>query len=380
MEIRNDAFEKKVEWALQARRALGQRPLPVFIADKVKESGGYSKTSGSRKWGDVAASIGLPPHCGPSVKLVYLKYLKAFESGRVFGAGATSANVTKASVDPNEKPSIHSHVKEALKPPIHSHVKEALAHLRKLALDPGNAALREGDSGKFQATIRAFLGRLQRQDNHQKRYDNTRARRPSKYSLRSLTPRPKPQPPSSSEPESVPIGPSFQAKVPSTVALHADDDDSKLFLGRVVWSKRVARNRSHTASTCFSADDSAEDSVKLHVNEQRRKLKLELGEDVFREWGFHSMGESLIKSAKWSRQEQAEFAAIVRSCRGDKEEKLWPDLQASFAGRRSREELVSYYFNVYVLRKRALQNRSYAPDSEKFDTDEEDDDLPGLMI
>ncbi|EFJ12006.1 hypothetical protein SELMODRAFT_425742 [Selaginella moellendorffii] len=372
-------FEKKVEWVLQARRALGQRPLPAFVAgskvnlalllDKVKESGGYSKTSGSRKWGDVASSIGLPPHCGPSVKLVYLKYLKAFESGQVFGAGVAPANATKGNVDSN------------VKRPIHSHVKEALAHVRKLALDPGIVAHSEGENEKFQATIRGFLGRLHRQDNqqyrHQKRYENNRPRRPSKYSLRSLTPRPRLQPPTS-EPESVPIGPSFQAEVPSSVPLNADNDDSKLFLGRVVWSKRAMR--SHTTSMCFCTDDRSEDCVKQHVDEQRRKLKLELGEDVFQEWGFHTMGESLIKSGKWSRQEQAEFAEIVRSCRGDKEEKFWPDLQASFAGRRSREDLVSYYFNVYMLRKRALQNRTYAADSEKFDSDKEDDDLPGLVV
>ncbi|EFJ35440.1 hypothetical protein SELMODRAFT_404859 [Selaginella moellendorffii] len=300
--------------------------------------------------------MGLPPHCGPDVKSAH--HLKAFESGQVFGA---TFDATKGNVDPNAK---------AL---IHSHVKEALAHLRKLALDPGNAGHSEGDNGKFQETIKGFLGRLQ--SNHLK---SNRPRRPSKYVLRSRTPhtpRPKLQPQTPLERKSVPVGERFQAVVPSTVAVNADNDDenSKLFLGEVVWSKTVAR--SHSASMCFCTDDGSEDCVKLHVNEQRGKLKQELGEDVFREWGFHTMGESLIKLAKWSMQEQAEFSAIVRRCQGDNEKKLWPDLQASFAGRRNREELGSYYFNVYVLRKRAHQNRTYAPDSEKFDTDKEDDDL-----
>ncbi|EFJ35444.1 hypothetical protein SELMODRAFT_404866 [Selaginella moellendorffii] len=356
MAITGDRVVKLVGRALQARGSPGERPLTVLIGGtqvdlplllaKVKDFGGYTKASGARKWGTVATSMGLPPHCGPSVKLVYLKYLKSLESGHIFNANATK-NVEASSLASTAA------------------LPEALSYLRRLALDPGNATHSAPENGEFRATVKRVLGGLRRKEEEEQHHHH-HVERPgrrgvssitSKYSLRSyrhengqLLSLP------TTKKVSIRIGPNFQAQVPAVVT--GSDEDSTLFSGRVVWPQgKEVGTGSSSNSICVEGGS----CVKRRIEEQRRKLKLELGEEVFREWGFNKMGESLVESAKWSRQEEAEFTAIVKECcQGDK---LWPELQASFAGRRSREDLVDYFFNVFVLRKRAVQNRSHAFDA-----------------
>ena len=90
--------------------------------------------------------------------------------------------------------------------------------------------------------------------------------------------------------------------------------------------------------------------VRLHVEEEREKLKEELGVS-FSSWRFDDMGESVSKS--WSSEEEHKFWALVRLNPASLEKNFWNYLPTSLPSKNI-EYLVSYYFNVFVLRRRGI--------------------------
>uniref|UniRef100_A0A2P2MXY6 Uncharacterized protein MANES_01G060100 n=1 Tax=Rhizophora mucronata TaxID=61149 RepID=A0A2P2MXY6_RHIMU len=98
------------------------------------------------------------------------------------------------------------------------------------------------------------------------------------------------------------------------------------------------------------------------------KLKLELG-PVFYRWGFDRMGEEV--SISWTVKEEMRFKDMVRSSPPSLGMSLWNHANRYFP-RRTREELVSYYFNVFLVRRRSYQNR-VTP--KEIDSDDDDSDF-----
>ncbi|CAA6657416.1 unnamed protein product [Spirodela intermedia] len=83
------------------------------------------------------------------------------------------------------------------------------------------------------------------------------------------------------------------------------------------------------ASGCSCPDEGSVCCVSRHIMEAREILKENLGSAKFIELGFPDMGEYV--TSKWTEEEEQIFHEV---------------------------DLVSYYFNVFILRKRAEQNRS----------------------
>jgi len=67
------------------------------------------------------------------------------------------------------------------------------------------------------------------------------------------------------------------------------------------------------------------------------------------------MGEEVALT--WDPQDEKLFAEVVRSNPASFTKNFWDILPLAFPDKCKRE-FVSYYFNVYMLRKRASQNRS----------------------
>ncbi|KAK2655706.1 hypothetical protein Ddye_008758 [Dipteronia dyeriana] len=96
--------------------------------------------------------------------------------------------------------------------------------------------------------------------------------------------------------------------------------------------------------------------VRQHIVEVREKLREYIGLGRFVELGFLDMGE--VVADKWSDGEEQLFHNIVNSNSFRLGKKFLDILSIVFPSR-SKMDIVSYYFNVFMLRRRAEQNRCY---------------------
>uniref|UniRef100_A0A0A9P7Y1 Uncharacterized protein n=1 Tax=Arundo donax TaxID=35708 RepID=A0A0A9P7Y1_ARUDO len=198
----------------------------------------------------------------------------------------------------------------------------------------------------------------------------------------------------------VPIGPDHQAEIPEwrpQVSLNvpgASDSCADLAYGSAPISESVPRDndcesdkwirhRVTPMPSCSCAVDwvgdnkidcgcSDEGSVRCaaqHIMEARKRLKVGLGEDTFRELGLCEMGEDVAQ--RWTDEEEKLFQKVVSSNPVSLGKNFWDHFSHALPGKTSKE-LVSYYFNVFMLRERAQQNRS-----ESMHMDSDDDELPG---
>ncbi|KAK4359739.1 hypothetical protein RND71_021968 [Anisodus tanguticus] len=119
---------------------------------------------------------------------------------------------------------------------------------------------------------------------------------------------------------------------------------------------------------CSCVDKGSMRCVRLHIQEAREKLKISLGEETFVRLGFCGMGE--VVTEKWCEEEEEEdlFHEVVFSNPASLGKDFWNNLAIKFP-LRTRKELVSYYFNVFILRKRAKQNRF---DTSNIDSDNDE--------
>uniref|UniRef100_A0A2P2L513 Myb-like domain-containing protein n=1 Tax=Rhizophora mucronata TaxID=61149 RepID=A0A2P2L513_RHIMU len=180
----------------------------------------------------------------------------------------------------------------------------------------------------------------------------------------------------------VPVGPEHQAFIPKwnsdsfnasfkrlsgsqvTVAHLSDrgyaiDDNCGKFMGICVIpmpeSKASASYYStDTKSWCSCPDGGSIRCVRQHIMEARKKLRNSLGEETFEGLGFCDMGEEVAK--KWTEEEEQAFYEVVLSNPTSMGKNFWELLSAVFPYR-EQKEIVSYYFNVFMLQQRAEQNR-----------------------
>lgn len=159
----------------------------------------------------------------------------------------------------------------------------------------------------------------------------------------------------------VPVGPEHQADVPEFdpdssrkyISNHGEDDSQ---VGVCVIS-----NIEHeivitkTVTDCNCSDGGSVRCVQQHVNEARLNLKESLGLEKFIDLGFGNMGEEV--ACNWTEEEEQLFQGVVYSNPVSHGKRFWEELKIAFPTR-SKKELISYYFNVFILRRRAVQNRS----------------------
>lgn len=117
---------------------------------------------------------------------------------------------------------------------------------------------------------------------------------------------------------------------------------------------------------CCCKDPGSLECVDLHIAEVREDLLREIGQERFVKLGFCNMGD--IVAEKWSEEEQQLFQEVVFSNPSSAGKNFWNHLSAVFPSR-TKQEIVSYYFNVFMLRRRAHQNRC-----DSMDIDSDDDE------
>ena len=119
---------------------------------------------------------------------------------------------------------------------------------------------------------------------------------------------------------------------------------------------------------CDCSDEGSIRCVRQHVMDAREGLRRSLGQDQFQESGLCEMGEDIAQ--RWTDGEEQLFQRVVFSNSVSSGKNFWDYLPHALPSKTSKE-LVSYYFNVFMLRKRALQNRS-----DMLHVDSDDDESP----
>lgn len=150
----------------------------------------------------------------------------------------------------------------------------------------------------------------------------------------------------------------YQADLPE---LGSSTLESNLkWLGTRIWPLEKTEKRSFyekvpigrgRQDSCGCPIRGSVECVRFHISEKNARLKLELG-SAFHYWRLDDMGENA--ALNWSAEEEKKFNIIVKDYRQTRE--LLGKLLAAFPAR-SRSDIVNYYFNVFLIRHRAKQNR-----------------------
>lgn len=187
----------------------------------------------------------------------------------------------------------------------------------------------------------------------------------------------------------VPIGPDHQADVPEWGLQSTKMISNRLDTPEVVANSDLEEEKrmmsvcicpmpDWTTSACIDGkvgsgrtDCNCEDGgsircVREHISEAREKLVKTFGRERFLELGFGDMGEQVAR--RWSEEEEQLFHDMVFSNPVSLGKNFWHNLSVVFPSR-TKMEIVSYYFNVFMLRRRAEQNR-YDPTNIDSDNDE----------
>lgn len=161
-----------------------------------------------------------------------------------------------------------------------------------------------------------------------------------------------------------PIRPRGQADIPKWTGkpLSPYDDPQKLkFLGEPFLLPKtseapdvgsIGKGRQDNCNCQFPGSITC---VRFHVVERKIELKRELG-SAFYQMGFHRMGEDLALT--WTKDEELKFNTTIQKNLPSSRSKynFWEKLRAVFRSK-GRKGLVSYYHNVFQVRRRAYQNR-----------------------
>jgi hypothetical protein len=169
----------------------------------------------------------------------------------------------------------------------------------------------------------------------------------------------------------VSIGHLFQAEVPQwTDEVYVSDPK---WLGTQVWP--VKDDSKHSTKTdlvvrgrrgkCSCDFQGSVDCIRFLIAENRMKLKLELG-SAFYHWGFDKMGEEV--SLRWTVAEEKKFKDAMRLNIPSQNKSFWNNPSKYFL-KKTRKDMVSYYFNAYIIQLRSYQNR-VTPKTVDSDDDE----------
>lgn len=183
----------------------------------------------------------------------------------------------------------------------------------------------------------------------------------------------------------VPIGPDYQVEVPewdpsaswknlSVSNDFIEDELEKKLMGTCIISSPGSNGLSIDGYTvgrgrtdCNCPDTGSVRCVQHHVREARERLRYTIGDETFLKLGFYEMGEEVAR--RWSEEDEQLFHKVVISNPASLGRDFWKDLAFVFPNR-TKKELVSYYFNVFMLRRRGVQNRSYLL---RIDSDDDED-------
>ncbi|XP_071687514.1 AT-rich interactive domain-containing protein 1-like [Rutidosis leptorrhynchoides] len=172
----------------------------------------------------------------------------------------------------------------------------------------------------------------------------------------------------------IPIGPRFQADVPEWRGppRALTETDSSKWVDTVIWSMKDSTLESVKGGigkgrpdTCDCATPGSILCVKRHIDNKSADLRIYLG-PAFQIWKFDQMGEAVAKS--WKQQEQQRLTNImIKNPFSEGKDFITTALKCFPT--KSKKEIISYYFNVYVPRRMSIQTRSGC---RAVDTDDEE--------
>ncbi|CAA2957662.1 AT-rich interactive domain-containing 2-like isoform X1 [Olea europaea subsp. europaea] len=169
------------------------------------------------------------------------------------------------------------------------------------------------------------------------------------------------------------VGPLFQAKIPEWTGV-LPESDSK-WLGTHIWPAEDGKGKSTVEfdpigkgrqQLCNCRSPNSVECMRFHIAEKRLKLKCELGLPFYR-WKFNRMGEEV--SLSWTKEEEQRFKDMMR-LHAAFPKKFWNNARW-FLPSKTREQLVSYYFNVFLVQRRSYQNRVCPNDIDSDDDEKE---------
>ncbi|KAI3879455.1 hypothetical protein MKX03_014075 [Papaver bracteatum] len=179
----------------------------------------------------------------------------------------------------------------------------------------------------------------------------------------------------------IPVGPRFQADIPDWIGVRKSDNSStdnqsdSRYVGTKIWpvegkitedskEKGIGKGRSYSCSCKIMGSISC---IKLHIFEKGCQLRADLG-SVFFTWKFDEMGEEVSKS--WTALEQQCFESLVKTNRISQTDSFLVSALKQLSGK-GRKSILSYYFNVYILRRMSKHARL---GTELVDSDDDNDD------
>ncbi|XP_024007584.1 uncharacterized protein LOC18012615 isoform X1 [Eutrema salsugineum] len=174
----------------------------------------------------------------------------------------------------------------------------------------------------------------------------------------------------------VPVGSTHQADIPECVK-EATLDQSKTCANGDLEVKLTGKciipmpdsdvcGTGQGRKECLCPDKGSVRCVRRHTMEARESLIETIGYERFVELGLCEMGDEV--TSLWTEDEEDLFHKVVYSNPVSLGRDFWKQLKATFPSR-TMKELVSYYFNVFILRRRAIQNRF-----KTLDVDSDDDE------
>ncbi|CAH2045605.1 unnamed protein product [Thlaspi arvense] len=175
----------------------------------------------------------------------------------------------------------------------------------------------------------------------------------------------------------VPVGPNHQAEIPECVKevildpseARAKDELERKLMGKCIVpmpDSDVCETTGQGRKECLCPDKGSVRCVRRHLMEARESLIETIGYERFMELGLCEMGDEV--TSLWGEDEEDLFHKVVYSNPVSLGRDFWKQLKATFPSRNVKE-LVSYYFNVFILRRRAIQNRF-----KTLDVDSDDDE------
>lgn len=177
----------------------------------------------------------------------------------------------------------------------------------------------------------------------------------------------------------VSIGPLYQAEVPEWTGVICESDSK--WLGTRMWppeetktiieSNRIGKGRQ---GRCGCKIPSSVQCIRFHTAENRYKLKLELGH-LFYQWRFDRMGEEV--SLSWTSKEEDKFKSLI-GLNAATPNKFWNNAAKYFPSK-TKQMLVSYYFNVFLVKRRRYQNRVTPKDIDSDDDEKEFGSVGGSL-
>ncbi|KAH0866271.1 hypothetical protein HID58_083482, partial [Brassica napus] len=177
----------------------------------------------------------------------------------------------------------------------------------------------------------------------------------------------------SSPRKQVRIGSDYQANIPDCVKEEVRDvvdHNEEQLIGKCVIPMpdheteffEIGKGRKE----CICVDKGSIRCVQQHIIENREGLFETIGYERCLNIGLGEMGEEV--AGKLTEDEEDLFHEVVYSNPVSLNRDFWKHLKSAFPSR-TMKEIVSYYFNVFILRRRAVQNRS-----KSLDIDSDDDE------